>query len=697
MTRGKLLRQRVNDDLYLNEAQIKQKQQRIQKKINFRLVVLLVLFGFLMATIITSLYTVQWVNHERYSNMAITQFNKALNQLPHRGEIVDIDGTLIRSNQDTMSLIYIAPREDNSAIRFEKAQLFQSLFSADITYMTRREKQDAYIYFYPEEAALLITDEEKADPSLNDNDKYQLQLSRITDSLIEKSLTQTQLEQFYLYILMSQEISLDVVLKQNITPKDVNTLLEHQNELKGIQVAIGSTRTSPTETSLNYIAGAISRDRQGIPRERQNSLMAQNYKINDKIGTSGLEAVYEDLLSGQRSKYTVMYDQEGETKIETSNEGYMGSTIQMTLDVEYQQQLEQILQNMMAPLVNQPKHHLFDEMTLVLSDPNTGAIKAAVGMRYNHETKEFTADPTITYLHAYTVGSAIKGAIVYDALKENVFRPGQLVDDTPLYIRGTGPKRSSVTYGQVDDIKALSHSSNTYMFRYVIGFSKANYQPQQTLNIPQSSFYHIRSVLSEFGLGVNTGLDVPSESTGYKAKNPIVGNILDYAIGQLDTYSPMQLNQYISTIANGGTRYKLRFVDKAFDPQTNSITYQNTPEILNQLDTSWALERVKMGMRACVVDGYCTGVEIPDFPVAAKTGTAETFYFEDGKATNTITNTMVAYAPYDNPTVAVSCIANNFLDYDLYPMLDSNPCILASRQALELEYQRQQQLNPDNQ
>ena len=63
-----------------------------------------------------------------------------------------------------------------------------------------------------------------------------------------------------------------------------------------------------------------------------------------------------------------------------------------------------------------------------------------------------------------------------------------------------------------------------------------------------------RNTFAEFGLGVKTGIDLPKEITGIKGNDSTSGLLLDLAIGQNDTYTPIQLSQYISTIANNGTR-----------------------------------------------------------------------------------------------------------------------------------------------
>ena len=53
------------------------------------------------------------------------------------------------------------------------------------------------------------------------------------------------------------------------------------------------------------------------------------------------------------------------------------------------------------------------------------------------------------------------------------------------------------------------------------------------------------------------------------------GNTLDFAIGQLDNYTTIELAQYVSTIANGGKKIQPRLVRRAFDPGTQNVVYEN--------------------------------------------------------------------------------------------------------------------------
>lgn len=149
------------------------------------------------------------------------------------------------------------------------------------------------------------------------------------------------------------------------------------------------------------------------------------------------------------------------------------------------------------------------------------------------------------------------------------------------------------------------------------------------------------------------------------------GKLLDIVIGQYDTYSAMQLAQYVSTIANKGYRIQPHIVKEIREPLLDSdllgpITKEITPNILNRLDMKdeW-IERVQTGFRLVMSDPQGTGTGtfgIKPYSPAGKTGTAEAFY--DGperkkfgkEPPETMNLSLVSYAPSDNPEIAMAVL-----------------------------------------
>jgi len=137
------------------------------------------------------------------------------------------------------------------------------------------------------------------------------------------------------------------------------------------------------------------------------------------------------------------------------------------------------------------------------------------------------------------------------------------------------------------------------------------------------------------------------------------GNILNASIGQgTNNFTPVQLANYIATLANGGTRYKVHMVDKFIDA-SGQVVYESKPEILDQIQIKAEnLEAIKQGM-SLVTDEFGTASgSFANFPIktAGKTGSAT--YKEGGRQEavgRTSYGLYVGFAPYDNPEIAV-CI-----------------------------------------
>ena len=210
----------------------------------------------------------------------------------------------------------------------------------------------------------------------------------------------------------------------------------------------------------------------------------------------------------------------------------------------------------------------------------------------------------------------------------------------------------------IDDLQALKYSSNTYQFHTAINVGKGNYVYNGPLVLEDSAFDTYRNTFKQFGLGTKTGIDLPNEALGYIGKKTLSGYLLDFSIGQYDTYTPIELSQYINTIANGGKRIKphlLKEVYSSNEPLTNKI-YESEVEVLDNVSTTEEyMNRVKEGFRL-VLDSGGTGygyIDASHMP-AGKTGTSQSFIDTDGDGvidTETISTNFVGYAPYDNPRV----------------------------------------------
>ena len=152
------------------------------------------------------------------------------------------------------------------------------------------------------------------------------------------------------------------------------------------------------------------------------------------------------------------------------------------------------------------------------------------------------------------------------------------------------------------------------------------------------------------------------------------GYLLDFSIGQYDTYTPIQISQYINTIANGGNRMKPYLLKEVYSSQTSEplteSLYKMEPQVLNKVDTTEEyMNRIKEGFKQVMMAGG-TGYTYIDeaYDPAGKTGTSQSFIDtdNDGKIdTETITTNFVGYAPLDNPEVTFTIISPDVAGADV--------------------------------
>lgn len=292
-----------------------------------------------------------------------------------------------------------------------------------------------------------------------------------------------------------------------------------------------------------------------------------------------------------------------------------------------------------------------------------------------YHNKEVFNNNVGAILDTMTPGSVVKGASILVGYNENKLKIGEGMVDECIKIKGTPKKCSIYTMGYVNDLDAIRKSSNVYQFKIALKVGGVNYQYDRPAPINNEAFNIYRRYFSLFGLGEKTGIDFEKESTGIKGKLENAGLLMNLAIGQYDSYTNIELNQYIGTLANGKNRYSLHFLKEI--KKNNKIIEKYEPIILNNLDLidQKYINRVKQGLKLVISDGTGKGyIDLSKNP-SGKTGTSETFVDtdNDGKyETASISTSFVAYLPSDNPKYAISITTpnisyiNNYSNY-VYP------------------------------
>ena len=505
---------------------------------------------------------------------------------------------------------------------------------------------------------------------LTSEDIENLKIARVTNEELANYTTQDYLAA-YIYYLMNVGYSFDekVIKKEDVTDKEYALIAENVNNVKGFDVRLDWERVYPYGDVFRTILGTVSTTESGIPYELKDYYLNLGYELNDRVGTSYLEYQYESILKGEKTVYQILDD--GTRKI--IDEGSRGKDIVLTIDIELQKAIEEVLEEEVINGKDYPNTKYYNRSFAIISDPNTGEILAMAGKQVvleNGEYKVYDYTPGIVTTPV-TAGSIVKGASHAVGYKTGALKIGERRDDSCIKIANTPLKCSWTTLGSVDDIGALKYSSNVFQFHTAIKVGGGVYKYNQELNINPEAFTIYRNTFKEFGLGVKTGIDLPVESLGYTSDSTLAGHLLDFSIGQFDTYTPIQLSQYINTIANGGYRIEPHLLKAVYNPTKDGLTdllYEVKPVILNKITLEDKyLERIKLGFREGVVSGIANGYVDSKYKPAAKTGTSESFIDTDGDGvidTQTMSNTFGAYAPYDNPEVSFVIVSPDIYYHD---------------------------------
>ncbi len=442
------------------------------------------------------------------------------------------------------------------------------------------------------------------------------------------------------------------VIKNNISDEEVNLLIS--KNIPGIQIETSYERHYPYGNTLNNIFGKIG----NISKEDKNEYLKKGYNLNDIVGLSYLEKYYDDFLRGTKAKYLVNSDN-SLTPIKSSQKG---RDLYLTIDIDLQQKVERIIEDNIKKAKTFPNTVNLSDTFVIVSNPKTGEIMAMAGKRLlsNDEFNDITINNISS---SFTMGSVVKGATMSVALANHIFDPQEKVYDSCVKLRNLTTKCSWKPLGYLDAIKALEQSSNYYQFLLAIQMLGLNYTYNMELPVDENSFLLYREMLSSYGLGIKTGIDLPNEKIGLIGNNISPDLYLNLAIGQYDTYTPIELITYINTLADKGKRRKPFLVETIKD--NDQIIWQNNHEIvdktsLNEEDYDILFKGFYNVMNNSEGTGY--GYMNLNLHPAGKTGTSESFYDENNDGivdTATITLTMAGFFPYEDPTYSLIVISPN--------------------------------------
>ena len=432
--------------------------------------------------------------------------------------------------------------------------------------------------------------------------------------------------------------------------------------LRGVEIETASVRKYETEYAAHLLGytGAITKDTWPSYQEKGG------YNMNDTVGVSGAEAAFEEYLHGTPGQQALERNENGKivsaqwlTDEETGESlaPQPGSNVFLTIDLGLQQKVEDTLAARVPGLSD-----TVEGAACVVEDVRTGEILASASYPtyslpdFRKDYNSLLDDPlkplnNRAFSGLYPPGSTFKMISAIAGLEEEIITPSTIIRDEGQYTYWPTPqpkcwiyRQYGRTHGPVNVSDAIEVSCN-YFF-YDVG---------RRVGIEKLDEY-----AAKFGLGQKTGVEL-SEAAGVVASPEFTeslggkwyeGNVLSVAIGQESTQvTPIQLANYISTLANGGTRYTTHLLKTVKSGDFSQVSYAAEPEVAGTVEMKPEnLAAVTRGMHSMTTGEGSLARVFQDVPVqvAAKTGSAQV----NGQSNSNAV--FVCYAPYDDPQIAIS-------------------------------------------
>lgn len=438
-----------------------------------------------------------------------------------------------------------------------------------------------------------------------------------------------------------------------ILANDVDTTfisLLSDGNYRGAKVSRSSVREYATSYAA-HILGTVGR----IETQEEKDALGKGYDWDDMVGKSGVEAAFESYLKGTDGYRVISSNTDGKVTGEYySTEPVPGSTVELTIDLEFQQVVEDALAEAVAAL-NEEDGLVSRGAAAAVVKVGTGEVLALASYptydlstyRQTDILAELTSDPAKPFnnratSYSYAPGSTLKPLTAVAALESGATTLTEKIRDTGRWIYpGTTNDGANCWFrsghGRLNVTEAITNSCNYF-------FAEMGYR------MGMDTF---REYLTAFGLGEHTGIEI-SDSAGYLPENQTGENLAPWAaFGQANQeYTPLQLANYIATLASGGKHCEAHLLKavKSYDSAEVLATGNTAP--LNTVSISDStLNAVKKGMYGYTQPGGMVYSAFKNCIVSAgaKTGTAQV----DGQENNGV---FVCFAPYEEPEIAVAIV-----------------------------------------
>ena len=599
------------------------------KKIPYIIIIIL------YSIIVYKLVDIRYFNNSKYKEEYMIKSNNIIEgKTPLRGRILDRNNNVLVDNVSIYNINYRKTKNINKDDEINIAKYLTKIL--ELKDIASIQELNAF-YILNNDVSSYLTEEEINNykyRKISNDDIYNIVINRISDEVSKYNDEEKVIIHTY-YLMNKGYISESKVIKEDVT-FDVCAKISEDN-INGLSCDITWKRII-NYPFLQTLVGSVGK----INEENKDLYLKSGYSGDDIVGISGLELYYDNYLKGKKAIYKLNDD----NSLEMIKREEKGQDLVLALDIELEKKSYELLINHFEIADTLANTNYFKEAYIIISNPNNGQILSLVGLQKNriNKSNSYSDISSKALMSSYTVGSIVKGASHTVGYLNNLIDVGKKINDSCVKLYKVPEKCSFKRLGLIDDISALKMSSNYYQFITAIKSTGNKYYNNMKLPVNEDNFNLYRNVFKKYGLGSSTGIDFDKESYGIKGKKISGDLLLNLAIGQYDTYTPIELTSYINTIATKGKRYSL-----SFRLQEN--------EIIDEVGLEEKyMDRIHQGFFDVVNSGTGRGYTDLKFKPAGKTGTSESFYKDN---IMTINSSYIMFAPVDNPKYSVVVVTPN--------------------------------------
>ncbi len=654
--------------------------KRIKEFFNNRILVIKFVLVLVGAILLLRLVDLQIVNGAQYRETSEKKMLRETTIQAPRGEIYDRNGVVLATNKLAYDVVVYKVGLDNYELNKTLLKLINIL---------EKNKDEVYTTFPMDsikEGFYTTSDKE------NLCSAYDIENTLSDEQILEYIYEKYELnnmgfssnEKFKVarlrYELATNIFSLfrSVTLAKDVSYESMAIIEEAKSELPGIEINVNSKRYYPYGTLASHLLGYVS----SINSEEYAKLKDEGYSYNSTIGKMGIETTMERYLKGSNGIKRTEVDSEGEIAAEyVYKEASSGNNVSLTIDYRLQKiaetNLKKVINNIATGAKGYVKQKGANAGAVVALDVNSGEVLAMAsyptfdpndfvsGIKYS-KWKKLSGDKTKPMFNrvisgTYSPGSTFKMLSALAGLDSKVITINENIKTNGRYEYGNHPmcwvySSYGRTHGYVNVTKAIKVSCNCYF-----------YEVGRRMGIENLVKY-----AKMFGLGSKTGIELYGEASGSIAganedMDWYLGDTLSAVIGQsYNSFTPVQLANYISTLANGGTLNKVSVLKEVTTNEYENISEEEVANYIQGI-TGYKFNSTKLELNEKYVDAVVEGMKSvtseqggtsyivfknSDIEVAGKTGTAQV-------ASGTPNGIFVGFAPINNPQIAVVAIVEH--------------------------------------